>query len=432
MHVSGAFASADLLRVIGATPEHGRWFTADDITQRARVAVISHDLWQRQFGGSPDIIGRTLKVYGEPRSIVGVMGAGVGLPLRTQFWLPSAGSALGRIVVRPQPGVPLDQIAAELTALSPSVVNLRKSGSNVTIAVTPLQDQLFGSAAPALRLLFGATLLLLLIACANIANLSLARAFDRRREWAVRATLGASRGALAGLVVAENLLLAVAGGAIGVMAAKWTTGVLVALAPPEMVVPDGVGVGVTSVLFTAALVVVAALAVSLGPALVVTRGDFERPLGGSTIRPGRASAAFRRALVTAQLATALLLMTGSALLLRSTANASRTNLGFEPRGVVAATVSLMTSPYRGDETRVQQLLDDISRRVSALPGVEHVTFGPAPLVAGRGENLRDGFSMIYYGPGRPSTPIWVKVRRRAGLHDVQDCDQIWTGAPSNR
>jgi putative ABC transport system permease protein len=238
-YVDGAEASPSLPRVLGASVDQGRWFTDAEVS--ARVVVVSHGLWQRQFAGDSAVLGRVLKIQGEPYTVIGVMRRGIGLPLGAQYWVPSTGMD-GQVVGRLRDGSRPTVVEQELTALSPSVRNLQGAGYTSTIVVVPLREHLFGSARPALRLVFGAAALLLLIACANIANLSLARSLEREREFAVRITLGASRRSLASLVVIENLLLAVVGAAVGIVLAFWWTRLAVAISPEQIGRADEIGI----------------------------------------------------------------------------------------------------------------------------------------------------------------------------------------------
>ena len=433
----GASASANLLQVLGLTPVLGKWFAPEEARPgAARVVVLGHELWQRQFAGDPGVVGRALRIYGDPWTVIGVLPPVAGFPPQAQFWLP--GGRRGQVVARAASGATPELIAQELVRLSPSVANVRRAGRAVDVVVMPLQEQVYGSVAPAVRSLFGATVLLLLIACANVANLSLARALGRRREWAVRASLGAGRRTLASLVIAENLLVAAAGGLCGVVAAYWTSQAFVSLMPAEITLPGTIGVNGAAILFGCAASLAAALVASVGPAFAVAGAGGHHGLAPDGFRAGRspASRRVRYALVAVQLAAALVLLTGAGLLLRSVARLTALDLGFNPRGVVIATVNLIGERYR-DEARVRRLFEDLGEQARRLPGVESVAFGPAPLVGGHAEGLRDGFNLIYTlarpdGTEAPRPVMWVKyidvgyldtfgVRLRAG-RGIQETD----------
>jgi putative ABC transport system permease protein len=411
--LEGGTGSSNLLNVLRARTALGRWFATDETN--ANVVVLSHDFWQRQFAGDPKAIGRTVSVRGEPSTVIGVMPPGVGLPLNAEFWVPSQGMFGEQLVARPRPGVSLTEISRELTTLSPTVARVRERGRVEEVVVRSLREQLFGSARPALRLLTAAAALLLLIACANIANLSLARTLERKRELAVRLTLGASRKSLVSLVVAENFLLAVAGAVLGFMLAALGTRAIAAFGPDDIGRIRDVGVGMNAVLFAGVVAVAAGLLVSVAPVLAATDRGVQPLLSESGARAtrGRASRRARYALVATQLAVALLLITGAGLLIRSVQRLTRPDhLGFSANGVVIASVPLFGSEYR-IEGRRARLYQQFGDRVRALPGVTAVGFGPPPLVGGRGESLREGFNMIFShadstGGERSSTTVFVK------------------------
>ena len=400
-YVESAYGSDNLLTVLGVQPSQGRWFTPDEARSNDRVVVISHRLWRRQFAEDPAAIGKVLHVEREPWTIIGVLPRGIGIPVNAEFWRTrvSGGNVRGDMVVaRARAGVDPAMMSKELTALSPMMANLRKSYAVAEIASAPLREHLYGAARPVLRLLTGAAALLLLIACANIANLSLARTLERQRELAVRLTLGASRKSLIALVLTENLVLAAAGAALGVVLAVWATRLVVALGPEEIArVPD-VSVGATAVAFASLAAIVAALVVSVAPVLAASDRGIQPLLtqAGSRVARTRASRRVRYALVSAQLAVALLLVTSAGLLIRSVQRLTRSDrLGFSPSGVVVATVPMYSGDLRDDGMR-QRFVDELHERINALPGVKSVGIGPAPLVGGRGEGLREGFNSILY------------------------------------
>jgi putative ABC transport system permease protein len=428
-HVAGAWASGELLQVLKVQTARGRWFSSAETN--ASVVVLSHSLWQRQFGGDTNVIGKVLRVSGEPKTVIGVMPPGVGLPFDAEYWQPMGEIGMGQAIARPRTGVSFAQVAAELQALSPRVANVQKYGSTVVIVVRTVRDHLFGTAGPPLKLLFGATLLLLLIACANVANLALTRTLERRRELAVRVALGAGRRSLAALVITENVVLAIVGAAFGVLLAWWGTRIVMAFGPEDILKIPGLGIGTMTVLFAAIVAGAAALAVSIAPVIAVNDMGVQPMLvqaGASTTR-GASSPGFRRVLVAVQIATTLLLLTGSGLLIRSIGRLTRPDhLGFDPNGIVIASLSLLSPEYRGTG-RGEILMREVLSRARALPGVRGVAIGPPPLVAGRRDGVREGFNLLFSvrNPANPeNTPtVWVKhvdhgyadvyrVRLRAG------------------
>ncbi len=412
-YVAGAMATASLPRVLGTHPARGRWFTPEET--HARVVVLSHSLWQRQFGGDANVLGQALRIQGLPWTVIGVMPPDLSLPVGAEYWLPlPPGFPGGQVVGRLKPGVTREHVAAELQTLAPSVANNARYGVSERIVVTSLHDYLFGNAAPPLALLFGASALLLLITCANVASLALARALERRRELAVRMALGAGRVRLTATIVVENVLLALVGAAIGGIVAFWGVRVVTALAPEEIARLGPPRLDGLTVIFAVGAAVVSALLVSAAPVLSATDASVHRLLGhmGSPGALDRVRPTMRRALVAAQIALAMVLIAGAGLLLRSISRLTRPDhLGFSPQGVVIASVAGFGAEYQ--ESR-QEFVRALVARVRVVPGVQAVALGPPPLVAGKGEvGYREGFSMMFVyhdslTPGAPSTMVWVK------------------------
>ena len=409
--VEAATVSPNLDEVLGFHPALGRWFTPDDARIGAAPhVVLSHTLWQRQFAGDPDVIGRTLRVYGEPSTVIGVMAPGTGLPPHVQFWRTRDLNFV-EVVARVRSGATAEAVQRELTQLSPVVANLRRAGRETEVVVRPLRTHLYGSVSAPLRLLFGAATLLLVLGCVSVANLSLARTIERRRELAVRTALGASRASLASVILAENLLLAIAASGAGLLVAYWTTRTLVRLGPDTIARADGIGANTMTIAFLAAVAIIIAFLVSVAPAIAAMRSDLRRALSQDGVHSGRGRVAqhVRRALVVTQLAIALLLVVGAGLHVRSMVRLTSVDLGFEPDGVVAATINLNSRTRYPDEPSRRQLFERIEERLRAEPGVLHVGLGPLPLVAGLGDGVRDGFDIISNMTGqRALGPFWVK------------------------
>jgi putative ABC transport system permease protein len=389
--LKGGSSSPELLNVLRTQPIIGRWIARGEATER--VVVLSHGLWQRQFAGDSNVLGKVLRRAGEPWTVIGVMPPDGGLPIGAEYWVPMPPIlAGGELVARPRPGVPLSQVALELKALSPAAGR----GLVTEVVVMPLRERLFGSARGPVRLLMGAAAMLLLIACANIANLSLVRTLERQRELAVRMTLGGSKRSLAVLVLTENFLLAVFGAIVGLVLAVWATRVVVAIGPDEFTRGRSITIGLSSVLFGGGLAILAALVVSVAPVLTATDRGMQPLLSGAVTRTSRSHTTrrVRYALVATQLAVALLLVTGAGLLIRRVQRLTRPDrLGFSPDGVVIASVPLSGADYRVPGKR-DRFIRELDQRVRSLPGVQHVGFGPPPLVGGRGEGLSEGYNMI--------------------------------------
>ncbi len=407
------YASTNFLHVLGARTELGRWFSPGE----DHVVVLSHALWHREFGGDPRVLGKTLDVFGHPRTVIGVLPAHVRVPVDAGLWIPEpyqippSNQTVGRIVARARAGVTIAQIQRELTEISPFVQQTAKDPHPLRLMVESLQERLYGSNRPMLRLLLIAAVLLFLIACANVANLSLARTLGRGHEWAVRASIGATRWALVREVVTENALLATASGLAGLLVAFGTTRLFAAISPRQISTMGSLGLGGSGVLYAVSLAMLAVLLVSALPALMVVRGDLHPAMGHGGLPGSRRGLAGRArgALVIGQVALALLLLTGCGLMIRTMVRLTTLDLGFSPRGIAIADLIL----WDVDSTARASEVAEVTRRVRALPGVESVAFGPQPLIAQKWWNPDAGASAISYRgiePGSSQRPsvLWTK------------------------
>lgn len=390
-YVSGTRASSTLFGVLQTPPRLGRLFTRDDEASNAPPVVLLGDaLWRRHFAADSAIVGRTITVNDKPMTVIGVMPPGFVFPLRAEFWTPWQPATPGasardlffvRVVARPRAGTPLREVQRELSGLALATDRgLPATVRGSQIIVVPLHDEFFGSARPALRILFAAVLLLLLIACANVANLAFARTIRRQQEFAVRMTLGATRRTLVWLVVAENVLLACAGGAAGLVVSYWVTVLFVRLSPPSIARVANITPDAKVVAFTAVLAMASALLVGVGPALRAARRDPRTALGegGAREGAGRFAARVRRALVAGQLAIAVVLLVGAGLLVRSLARLASVDLGFRPDHVLVVDLPLPRTRYAGG-AQGRVLYDRLARRLSGVPGVSDVAYGVPPL-----------------------------------------------------
>jgi putative ABC transport system permease protein len=417
-YVGGALATPNFLAVLGVHPARGRWFTESELHDP--VVVISDAMWRHQFASDTAVVGKTLRLRGEPHTIIGVMAPGVGLPIGSNFWTPMA-DQFGQAIARIGDGKTPEVVDAELTMSSPMRRIYERDKQQLDVIVMPLHDQLYGSARQALLLLFGAALLLLLITCANVTNLSLARALERRRELAMRVALGASQGAVGSLLLLENLLLTMIGGVAGIVTAWLVADSLVALAPPSVVLNGNVHVRGAQAVLAALLVVVSCLLISLAPLMTSMPKRLAAALMQSSVQAGRGRGLrrVRQTLVTAQLALTLLLMTGSTLLIRSVGRMVRPDhLGFSPEGVVVATISPFGDKYHvpGASAAFNRQLE---QKLREIPGVQLVSSGPPPLVAGMGTlGYREGFNQLF-SFADPSKP------RAGGKHPSTEAQSVW-------
>ena len=375
----------DFFRVFGLRPASGRLFNRDDAQ---RSAIVSLGFAQRNFGSAAAAVGQSLSMQSGPYEIVGVMPAAMQFPAQTDVWAaapiePSNRNRGGHnylAVAKLAPGVSVDAANAQLSALAIQLgqafpdTNKRK-----TFVASPLRDTLVGRVRATLFVIMGAVALVLLIACANVANLILARAAGRSRELAVRAALGAGRRHIVGQLLAESLVLAMMAGAVGLLVARVGTDALLRAGSRYVPLPrlDDVQMDWVVLLFTAVVSVIAAIGFGLAPARQASRVDVSEALnqGGSRGTLGAGSSRIRNALVIAQIALSLILAINAGLLLRSFAALTETPLGFRTQGVL---VAYANAPARGsifdksgldDYLRVGQLFEDVFARLRQIPGV---------------------------------------------------------------
>jgi putative ABC transport system permease protein len=376
----GASVTADYFAVLGARSLYGRGFTADeDRPGGPRAVVLSHALWQRRFGGDPAILGRVLTLAGEPHTVAGIMPQDFRpavLP-RVEIWRAAqlnfqSRAIVLRVLARLRPDVTVAQTNAQLATVAAQIAEKRPERQRVTIVAQPLHDFMTQGLRTPLIVLWASVGLVLLIACTNIANLLLARGSTRLREVAVRMTLGAPRGRIVRQLVTESLLVAIGGGAAGLLLAVWATDALTALAPSTGFRLDQVRLDGTTMAFAVGLSLMTALIFGLAPAVQVSRTDFASALkegGRGAVVPGGRRA--RRMLIVAEIALALVLLTGAGLLLRSFMKLHAVDLGFDPNRVLTARVLLPRAQYR-EPAQVVAFLDQFLARAPALPDVRAV------------------------------------------------------------
>lgn len=378
------FPTYTLFTVLGARPVLGRLPTAAD---GQTVAVISHTMWQTWFGGRDDVIGQVHFMGGDRRTIVGVMAPEFRFPAdNTLLWISSdiregAGLQVGRfgggMVARMKPGATHDDVTRELTTLARelpgrfggSAAYARVMGQYIAV-VRPLTEQVLGAAIRPLWILFAAAGLVLLIACANVANLFMVRAEGRHREMAVRQAIGAQRGQLLRVQLSEVLLVALAAGVLAVVFARVTLPLFLQFVPAGLPRLSAIHVDATTIVFTAVLAVLAGLACGLLPAIRSSRPSLARLRDGSrSSTRGRLFA--RNALVVAQTALALVLLVGSGLLLRSHAKLSAVDPGYDVRDVFTFQIAPEQAALRDGPSFAQFWLA-FADRIKALPGVQSV------------------------------------------------------------
>jgi putative ABC transport system permease protein len=379
--------TSEFFPMLGVRPTLGRWFLPQEMLPQtrgnvvfARVAILSHALWTRRFGSDPAIVGRAVTLNGNSHEIVGVMPPDFYFIERNAaLWVPLGFNAEARtprgrwlaVAARLKPGVSvaqaqaeMDTIAARLTAQFPEF----NTGWGVN--VVPLHQQVVGRVRPAVLTLVAAVGAVLLIACANVANLLLARGASRRRELAVRAALGAGRGRLVRQLLAESLALAALGALAGLLLAWWGIATFRVAAEGGFSLPRAHEIALNGrvVLFTIGLSVVTALLFGLAPAFAAARIDLQDSLkDGARVDDGRGGR-LRSLLVVAEIAIALVLLSGGGLLIRSFARLVNVDPGFRAENVLSARIAIPSTRY-DDTGKIIRFFDDLVKRVEAIPGV---------------------------------------------------------------
>ena len=410
--IQGAVVTPDLLSVLGVSPALGRDFAAADGRLGAPGAMLlTHEFWTRHFASDPTVAGRAVSLNGEPYTITGVLASQFRFPsdlapeaLVCQRSTPQSDSvAMMTVIGRPRPGIAASRIAVDLQAVSdhsaadmpPFIRYLLKS----KVIVTPLHEQMTGDRRPALAALLGSVVLLLLIACVNVANLQLARAAIRQREIGLRAALGASRGRIARWLVVENLALSGFAGILGIGAAYGMLALLRSTPGVPPAVLDHLAAGSALWCAVAALSVLAGLLCGLAPALLAPRLGLNDALksGALAIAGGRGSR-LRSVLVIAQVALALVLLAGAGLLLRSLQRVTAIAFGFRPDHVLTVRMRLPASRYPSP-LKQSQFVEALLGRVSNLPGVESAGITSGLPLAGYGAAAAIWFE------GQPAPPM---------------------------
>jgi putative ABC transport system permease protein len=382
--IPGASVTGGFFRIFGVAPEVGRDFTPDEIvTGNSHFAVIAHALWQQSFGGRRDVIGRTMQLDGMSYTIVGVMPSGFTYPGRTQIWTPLAftpddmatqrGAHYLEVVGLLKRGVTLSSADGDVrliaTRLAQQYPNTNKGYS---ATVTSLRNYLVGDASKrALIVLLVAVALVALIACANVANLVLARGTSRGREMAVRLALGASPRDLAYMAVTESVLLALFGGIAGFLLAKSLAGALDALRPEALQQVGALEIRATAGLFTFVVSLLLGALFGIGPGMqAARRSSLQQALaaGGRTGSASRESGRLRAAFVAAEIALAVVLVSGAGLLIKSFVRLESVDAGFDASHLVTYSLSLPDARYSPPE-RARIAIDEIVRRTTELPGV---------------------------------------------------------------
>jgi len=454
-----ALVTVGAFEAFGVQPAIGRTFRQEDeVANGQQVAVLSYELWQRRFAGNPNILGQTIRVSDTPMTVIGVMPAGFQLPEgfsnpeAVQLWLPvridpanlNWGSYFLNPVARLKPSVSAERALAEVSTVFARLRQEHPEGaltdSGYSIDVRRLHDDIVGNVRRALWILIGAVAVVLLIACANVSSLLLARAASRQKEMAVRAALGAGRGRLVRQLLTESMLIALLGGAVGVGMAMWGLDLVVKTNLVNLPRLNQVSLNLTVLLFTLGVCLVAAMLFGLVPAAQVSRLDLNQSLReeGRGLAGSARSNRINRLLVVAEVSLAVVLVIAAGLLLRSFDRLLRIDPGFNVKNLLAVSVNLPSSRYQ-DNARVTAFYDQLTERVRALPGV--VSVGAAsglPLGNGSGDTVfqiagrpapgqvdlnvppsRSAFGHVYYWQVTPGyfKTMGIALRRGRGLQD---------------
>jgi putative ABC transport system permease protein len=411
----GHLVSGEFFNLLGAKPALGRTFgSADEAAGSNDVIVLSHGFWQRRFGGDPSIVGRTVTVNGRSFAVVGVMKPDFSFRgARYQFWVPlplrganpdklpiNRNARYVQVLAKLNPGVSRDAAAAELRSVAASLAQAYPdTDRNTSFNLSSLTDETVGGVRDALKLLFAAVLLVLLIACSNVTSLLLARFTMRRPEVLVRAALGASRGRLVRQFVIETLVLYSAGTVAGILLAILLLNLVRTMGPG--VIPRITDVGfVTPVLaFTCVTSLVAALVFGILPALQATRGSSASGIRARTATADRSQQRVRAAIVVAQIAVALSLLAGASLVARSLLNLQHVDKGFDPEGRL--TFNIVMPPTRFPDAPAMhafyaQLLDTIAARP------EFTSVGTTTAFPLSGQDLENSFAVDGYVAASPN------------------------------
>ena len=378
----GIQMTANMFPLLGVKPELGRNILPSEDKPGANYAVIlSHGVWMANFGGDPEIVGKQISLNGASYTVIGVMPRGFIFPDRTvQMWTPigfsdaelmNHGSHYLHVIARLKPGVSLDAANANLEVVARNLAKqFPNTNSKEGAFAQPLRDRLTGSSRIAAMILLGAVGFVLLIACANIANLLLARATGRQKELAMRMALGAGRRRIIRQLLTESILLSVIAGAVGLLLAVWATPLLAHLVPQGLAPLNGAGINTEVLVFLVIVSIFCGVLFGLAPALRISRIDLASAIKQGSAQSGASSGAkrMRGVLVVAEVALALMLFSGATLMLRSFINVRDLDPGFRPSHVLALETELPFPKYN-DVSRRNEFFEQVLERVNHLPGV---------------------------------------------------------------
>ncbi|MCX6597651.1 MAG: ABC transporter permease [Acidobacteria bacterium] len=380
----GVAVTQDFFDVFGVRPVLGRGFATEEMEPgRDDVVIIGHGLWSERFGADPSLLGRKITLNGRDRTVVGIMPPGFEHPNKSRIWAPATFAGFDRtrrdfhtlaVTGRLKPEATLEQARTQFQAILNRIASeAPEFAKDKLMVMTPMMEDVTGKVRPALLALLGAVAFVLLISCANVANLLLARGVARQQEMAVRAALGAERWRLFRQLLTESALLSLLGGTLGVAIAYGAFIGLKRLAPPSLPRLDQVAIDARVLGFALAITLLTGLVFGLLPALRLSRVDLNHALK-ERARGSSAATGLRGLLVVSQVAAALVLLTGAGLLIRSFYEVTKVDLGFQPDHLVTMRVTPLPTKYNPSQPLQIQLGRDILSKVRETPGVQSVGF----------------------------------------------------------
>jgi putative ABC transport system permease protein len=392
--IRGAIVTPGFFETLGTPVMLGRVFDdREAVAGGERTVILGHGLWTRRFGSDRLIVGRTISLNGVPHEVLGVMPQAFAHPEDADLWTPLArserfgqlmqarGSYWLTVIGRLKPGVARASAQAEMDTIAAGLERQYPVNAGIGVRLVPLHDEIVGDVRQPLLILGGAVCFVLLIACANVANLLLTRAASRQKELAIRAALGAGRGRLIRQMLTESLVLALAGGGAGLLLSAWGVDVLQAMAPPNVPRLSSIRIDMTVVLYTIVAAVATGLVFGIAPAFqgAATAAGEALKEGGRAGSEGARGRRLRSVVAMIEIAVALVLLVGAGLLVRSFANMNRVDLGFDPRNVLALRLELPSARYRED-AKITAFYDELASRLASLPGVQAVGLGTSVLL----------------------------------------------------
>ena len=422
--LDGRRVSANLFELLGVRPIIGRTLVAEEDKPGTKVAILSESLWNRRFGGDPAVVGRAITLNNESYTVVGVIRSSVRLPAygkwRDQVWVPLAfpaeeaserGNHYLEVIGRMKPGVTLTQAQAEMQTIAARLAQeYPRFNLRIGAVVNPLHEEIVGDIKPALLILLGAVVFVLLIACANVANLMLSRAAVRQKEIALRLALGADRTRLTKQLLVESVILSLIGAVVGLGFAYVGLTVLTRFIPPEFIHTETIAINGTVLLFTLVVAIITGVVFGLAPAVQASHFNLNDTLkeGGRDSGAGSRGKRLRGSLVIAEVAVSFILLIGAGLLINSFMHLRNLDPGFRSDHLLTVTVDLSDVKYPDVQHR-SAFFDEVIRRVRELPGVASAA------VAGNLPFVYNGDSMGISIEGIPDPPAdqWPDVIYRA-------------------